>query len=214
MTDPPAFDRMSDHWWWRPGWKLGRSAYTWHVTFDDAPDLHRLAVEYIDALSIPGLDVIPTRWLHLTMQGVGFTDEVTAAEADAIAEAAGRHLAELEPFEVVLHPTVIEPEVVRLDVEPAARVAAVRSAVRAGIADVWGADRVPEPEVGFIPHVSLAYSSAKGPTDAIVRAVRSVEVAPARTTISHADLIVLNRDNKQYQWTTHASVPLGVPVTA
>lgn len=204
----PPFETMRDHWWWRPGFRVGRAFYAWHLTFDAAPDLHRLAREYAPALDVPGLDVIPVRWLHLTMQGVGFTDEVPAADIDAIVEAARRRLAGHVPFEVTLGPTVLEPEVVRLRVTPAEPVARVRLAVRAGIAEVWGADRVPDDESHFIPHVSLAYSSSDGPMERIRRAADSVAVAPATATVDAAQLIVLNRDHKQYQWTTYASVPL------
>ena len=205
----PTFDRMRDHWWWRPGFRVGRKFYAWHLTFDDAPDLHRLAREYAPALDILGLDVIPVQWLHLTMQGVGFTDEVPSAEIDAIAEAAQRRLANLAPFEITLGPTVTEPEVVRLQVAPAKSVAQVRLAVRASIADVWGVERVPEEESDFTPHVSLAYSKSDGPAQPIRRAAGSLNVEPARATINAAQLIVLNRDLRQYQWTTHASLPLG-----
>lgn len=205
----PSPERMSNHWWWRPGWRLGRSFYAWHLTFDQEPDLHRLAEEYADALAVPGLDVIPVRWLHLTMQGVGFTDEVSTADADAIAEAARRRLAQVEPFEVVIQPTVIEPEVIRTDVTPAESIVHVRSAVRAAIADVWDVDRVPDPESGFIPHVSLAYSNSDGPAAPIIAAAQSVQVKPARATIREAQMIVLNRDNRQYQWTNYAAAPLG-----
>jgi hypothetical protein len=30
-----ADDRMISHWWLRPGWRVGRAFYTWHVTFDE-----------------------------------------------------------------------------------------------------------------------------------------------------------------------------------
>ncbi|MFI7644183.1 hypothetical protein [Nonomuraea sp. NPDC049400] len=49
--------------------------------------------------------------------------------------------------------------------------AAVRRAVRNGIADVWGAARVPETEDGFVPHVSLAYSRISGMPLAPIRDV-------------------------------------------
>jgi 2'-5' RNA ligase len=207
--DSSPSDRMENHWWWRPGWKQGRSAYAWHLTFDHADDLQRLAADYAGALSVPGLDVIPPRWLHLTMQGVGFTDEIPNDQVDAIVTAARTRLAGLAPFEVILGPTVTEPEVVRLQVEPAALVAAVRIAIRTGMADVWGAGRVPDAADDFIPHVSLAYSSSDGPAAPIAAAAAAVRVQPARATITEARLIVLNRDQKQYQWTTYATAPLG-----
>jgi 2'-5' RNA ligase superfamily len=55
---------MRDHWWWRPGWRVGRSFSTWHVTFDDQPAVHRLAADYAPILNdLPTLDPIPVRWL-------------------------------------------------------------------------------------------------------------------------------------------------------
>ncbi|MGB6163316.1 MAG: hypothetical protein WCF33_10685 [Pseudonocardiaceae bacterium] len=76
---------MRDHWWWRPGWRVGRSFYTWHMTFDDQPAAHQLAADYAHMLKdLSTLDLIPVRWLHLTMQGIGFTDEVDRADVDAI----------------------------------------------------------------------------------------------------------------------------------
>ncbi|WP_197523346.1 hypothetical protein [Actinokineospora pegani] len=37
---------MRDHWWWRPGWKVGRSFYTWHFTFADQPQVAELLARY------------------------------------------------------------------------------------------------------------------------------------------------------------------------
>lgn len=206
--DAPTFDRMRDHWWWRPGWRVGRTFYTWHLTFDHAADVHRLAGEYAAALDLPGLDVIPPKWLHLTMQGIGFTDEIPTSEVDAITDAARTRLAQVPAFDVTLGPTVTDPEVVRLHVDPAEPVAQVRTAIRAAIADIWGADRVPEAEAGFTPHVSLAYSSSDGPSDPILRAAEALHVEPAKARISEAQLIVLNRDHREYQWENYAAVAL------
>jgi len=43
-------DRVRDHWWWRPGWHVGRRFYAFHVTFEDQSDLYRLADAYRSAL--------------------------------------------------------------------------------------------------------------------------------------------------------------------
>jgi len=70
MNESDSLERMRDHWWWRLGWRTGRSMYTWHVTFDDQPQLHELVGSYQTALApLPGLDLIPVRWLHLYHAG-------------------------------------------------------------------------------------------------------------------------------------------------
>lgn len=63
--------------------------YTWHVTFASHPEVSELAARVQTPLAaLPGLDLIPGRWLHLTMQGIGFTDEVPEADIALIAEGA------------------------------------------------------------------------------------------------------------------------------
>lgn len=71
---------VRDHWWWRPGRKPGRRFYTFHFTFERQPAVQHLAAEARGRLSgFPALDLVPSRWLHLTTQGIGFTDEVSTA---------------------------------------------------------------------------------------------------------------------------------------
>lgn len=201
MTEP-----MRDHWWWRPGWRVGRAYYTWHLTFEHAPEVHRVAAEHAAALDVPGLDVVPARWLHLTMQGIGFTDELPAHRVDAIADAARDRLVGHPPFDLTLGPAAVYPEGVALAAEPAEPVARLRVALRAAIADVRGPGGVPGDEDGFHPHVSVAYSNAAGPAEPIRAAL--AHPAPGTTRITEAHLIALDRDHREYRWTTHAAVPL------
>lgn len=199
---------MADHWWWRPGWRDGRRFYTWHLTFDGAHDVHRLARAYRDGLAkVDGLDLIPDRWLHLTMQGLGFVDEVDQASVDAIVAAARARLATVEPFTITLDRPRITPEAIRWEADPQEPVAAVRDAVRAAIAEVWA--EVPEIAGGFAAHVSIAYSNATGPAAPAQAALDAVEAAPASTLVRGVELIRLGRDRRMYEWETYATVPLG-----
>jgi hypothetical protein len=72
----------------------GPSSYTWHVTFASHPEVSELAARVQGRLAgLPSLDLIPGRWLHLTMQGIGFTDEAPEADITLIAEGARKRLA-------------------------------------------------------------------------------------------------------------------------
>lgn len=200
-------ERMADHWWWRPGWAVGRRFYTWHLTFEHAAAVHELASAYRAGLAtVPGLDLVPDRWLHLTMQGLGFVDELDQGDVDAIVAAAGKHLATVEPFELTLHRPTVTPEAIRWDPESSGP-AAVRDAIRSAIGEVWPA--VPEPADGFGAHVTIAYSNAAGPAAPVRTALDQVDAPPAVARIESADLIVLGRDRRMYEWTTHAAVRLG-----
>ncbi|MFG3256658.1 2'-5' RNA ligase family protein [Streptomyces sp. NPDC048172] len=199
---------MTDHWWWRPGWREGRRFYTWHLTFADQPDVCRFIGAYRDALSgLPGLTPVPDRWLHLTMQGLGFVDEVDETDVREIVAGARSRLARLAPFEVAFETASVTPEAVESFAEPAKPVADLRLALRGAIGEVW--PTVPEPQEGFRPHVSVAYSSAASAAGPIVDALSGACVASAKALISSAELIVLHRDRQMYEWEAFAEIPLG-----
>lgn len=100
-------------------------------------------------------------------------------------------------------------EALKLPVQPAEPVIALRGAIRAAIADVWGCDGAPEDAEGFRPHVSLAYSNSSGPAEPITERVAARSVTAAETTIHRVALIDLNRDHRAYRWTEIAAANLG-----
>jgi len=119
--------------------------YTFHITFDGQPAVHQLASVCQEALrGLDGIDLVPPRWLHLTVQGAGFTDEVSDADAGAITRAARDRLASLPAPSVRLGPVTITPEAILLPAQPDAALTAVRAALRAAILDVWPPSRLME----------------------------------------------------------------------
>lgn len=200
-------EQMADHWWWRPGWAPGRRFYTWHLTFEGQSELDRLADQYRTGLSrVPGLDLVPDRWLHLTMQGLGFADEIDRADVDAIVAGAAKRLTPVEPFTLEMHRPTVTPEAVRWDPD-SADPARVRDAIRAAIGDIW--PEVPEPAAGFSAHVTIAYSNSDRPAAPVSATLDAVRSSPATVTVDSAQLIVLGRDERMYEWEAYASVPLG-----
>jgi 2'-5' RNA ligase len=184
--------------------------YTWHVTFDRQPAVLDLAARAQSRLAgLPGLDLVPARWLHLTIQGLGFTDEVADASIKPIVEASREHVAALPPPTVTVGPARTASEGVAFDVEPAEQLAKLRRALRAAIADVWGPDRVPEGQE-FTPHISVAYSNLTGPGDTYDQALAS-EDGTADLLVDAVQLIVLGRDQHMYEWSTRADLRLGDP---
>jgi 2'-5' RNA ligase len=203
-------DRMADHWWWRPGWRPGRRMYTWHFTFEDQPAVQDLAARYQARLaSLPGLDFVPRRWLHLTTQGVGFTDEVSNDDVTAIIGGARSRLASHSPVRVTLGPARVTSEAILLDVSPADELAIIRAQLRTAIRDVWSPDQVLEP-ADWMPHVSVAYSSTTAPAARYVAALAEYNET-AESLIQAVQLIVLQRDQHMYEWTTRADIRLSPP---
>jgi len=200
-------EQMRDHWWWRPGWHEGRRYYTWHITWGQA-DVHRYVDEYQRALAdVPGLDLVPPQWLHLTTQGIGFTDEITDGTIEQIEAAVRPRLAAIHAPGVLLEAPVVDPEAVLVPVQPADSIRQIRREIRAAIGDVLPV--VPEDDDGFQPHISLAYSSSNGPAAPVTAALASARVAPARALVTHISLIRIHRDHRMYEWSPVAEVPLG-----
>jgi 2'-5' RNA ligase len=198
---------LREHWYWRPGWRPGRSFYTWHLTFADQPALFDLVREVQSALDVPGLDLVPLEGLHLTMQGVGFTDEVSTQDVDAMVAAARLRCGSIPAVRIGLGPVDPDEEGVGLMVTPWAPVEAVREAVRDAIASVW--PEVPEPAKGFRPHVTIAYSGASVPAELVRERLRPLRGLPSvAVQVDEVQLIALNRDDRIYRWDVVASIPL------
>jgi 2'-5' RNA ligase superfamily len=193
---------MREHWW-RPGWRPGRRMYAWHVTFRDQPAVQDLAARARAVLrDVPRLELVPGPWLHLTVQDIGFSDEVSGGDLAAVTVAARARLAAVPPAAVTIGPARALDEGIGCDARPAAALSLVRDAVRAAISDVWGPARVPG-QADWWPHVSLAYASADGQL-----AITGFDEAAA-ITVTEIQLILLGRDGYRYEWETQATVRLG-----
>jgi len=181
--------------------------YTWHFTFDNQAALHALVDAYQARLAgLPGMDLIPRQWLHLTTQGVGFTDEVPDTDIEAVIDAARKRLAAVPRVTVNMGPAIVDPEVVRLEVQPADALTPVRRALRDVIATARGPEYVAEPD-GWTPHVSVAYSNSDGPMEPYIKTL-DPPLGPVSVDIPDVQLIVLGRDTHLYEWQTRAVVPL------
>jgi hypothetical protein len=81
------------------------------VTFRDQPAVQDLAARGRALLrDVPCLDLIPGPWLHLTTQGVGFSDEVGIADLAAITAAARFRLAAVPPPAITIGPARVLDE--------------------------------------------------------------------------------------------------------
>ncbi len=199
--------------WDRPGWNSGRRSYHWIVRFDDDPAVRRLAARCQQHLRhLPTLDLVPAAGLHLTVQRVAFTDEISISDAHAIADAAHDRYAALPVVTAMVGPLAGSSGAVRFSVGPHQPLRRIRETARDAIAQVRGADAVPARATDFVPHVSIAYNSRPTEARPIIQQVamlRSLESVMVR--IGAIDLVELRRDGRQYVWERIISVPLGGP---
>lgn len=200
---------LTDHWWWRPGWQVGTRFYAWHITQGDQPGVHELAQRYRDAVStVATLDPIPDPWLHMTVQGVGDVKDVNIAALDFVTLRVAERLQSLAPITTSYRRAHIADEGLLLPPDDPEAFVEVRRAIRAGITDALG--ECPEPEDGFLPHVSVAYSNADADAAPIRAALDQAEpTTPSTATYTQVSLIRMHRDHRMYEWETLRAVPLG-----
>ena len=191
---------LVNHWWWRPGWSPGTHWYAWHFTLDWYPDLQDLAAAYAPALEpFVSLDIIPKQWLHITVQGVGNAGDIPHQELQLIRDAVDDRLSGMPAPTLTFHRPVLHREAIVIPPTDLQPLRAVRAAIRAGIADVWGAERVPETDA-YKPHFSLAYVNRNEDAQSVLAALARVQPEPVTTTLHTVSLIDLNRDDGMYVW--------------
>lgn len=205
-----SLETMRDHWWWRPGWRQGRSFYTWHITFDEHSNMNSLLHHYSGAVRrFPTLDEVGWPGLHITLQGIGFSDEIDKGVVDDIAEATRPYCASLEPFTVTIGPAHVDAETVQMPALPVEPIARLRQALRKEIGAVCGDSNVPDTMEGFRLHVTLAYSNGPGPVSDVESALGEVGARTAPIPVSAVSLMDLNRDRKRYEWCEIVRLSLG-----
>ncbi len=188
----------------------GRRVDTFHVTLGGLAPARELAAAARRRLAgLPGLDLVPDEWLHLTMQDIGFSDEVADGELAAIIAAASAGLAALAPVTVTVGPPVQVSEGILCWVAPEDALDPARDAVRAAISEARGPDRLLDGKwARWKPHMSLGYANADGPAEPFAAALDGFTDV-ATVTVGAVDLIRLGRDRQMYEWEPIARLPLG-----
>ena len=207
-------EQVRDHWYWRPGWRAGRSFYTWHITFQNDAVLSDLHAAYQPVVrSLPGLTPVPAQWLHLTLQGVGFADKLTQEDLDPIVEAAQRRLEPIHAFESGSVPPSSTPKASRCRSSPSTdcAVSAPNSAPRSPTSGAATPSQRSRSSIHTSPSATGTRAADAAP---LKKRLAALGGGVAKTEITQASLINLNRDHHCYEWTTYATVRLGVLVTS
>ena len=69
--------RMRDHWAREQPWRADQRLWALYVTCGSIPSVVAHATQFQERLfGMRGLDLVEPRWLHLTVLGVAFVDEV------------------------------------------------------------------------------------------------------------------------------------------
>ncbi len=160
---------------------------------------------------MPSLDLIPAQWLHITMQGIGFADEIEPEDLGVVTVAIEERLRHAEPPVATFHSPTIRSEAVYLKADPPRSLYEVRRTVYDAITSVLSTDKFSEPRPGprqFTPHVSAAYVNSDGPAEPIAQALKAVDPPPVAATFGAISLLEFHRDRRMYEWTKATPLPI------
>ncbi|GAA4630250.1 hypothetical protein GCM10023196_054820 [Actinoallomurus vinaceus] len=176
--------------------------------FDGRPEIGKLAKECQQRLiTVPGLDPVPTPWLHMTTQIVGFADEISDSElADMIASVSER-MRSVTPTSVSLGRPLFHSEAVVLGATPREGLDAARSGIRQAVAVTVRTNQLAD-DPDWVPHLSVAYSNSDAPAAPVIAAMQPPP-PPVDVTIDRIDLVSQERVGHCYVWDGVASVELG-----
>jgi 2'-5' RNA ligase len=208
----PEADELRDHWGCWPEWTHERPRLLWYLTFEDQPEV---AEPYASTRAMlagaTSLDVVPTRWLHLTLADVCFVDQIDVTGVDRVADRVAEAVCAEPPLRLALGPLTTLADAVVLAAGPPEPLHRLREQLREATGDaVPDAPPLAQPVADpFWPHLTLSYlTGATEPHK--VREV--VETAPPVTSEVLADRVTLaevTRSDGHYYWSPRARVPLG-----
>ncbi|MEV0361095.1 2'-5' RNA ligase family protein [Nocardia fusca] len=150
--------------------------------------------------SFPGLHMTPREWLHITTLMAGPAEAITREQMSAMVSAARARLREVPPVPVFIEKVLYHAEAISLGVQPAQALVplldAVRSATRTIIGPGEASDSSPS---SWIPHVTVAYSTAEQPTGPMISALGTA-VPRREVTIDAVTLVVQWGPERRWDW--------------
>lgn len=206
--------RLKNHFAPNPRWPRGRHKHVCDLTLEEQPALRDLISAYQEPLAeVSIVKDIPTRWLHLSMLGIAFVDEVDAQGLHQLKTELAQRLSQISPPTVTFHEPKIVTTAVYLRADPTDALddllLAMHDAAAAALPRTTFQQNRPEPG-SFNPHVSLAYVIRGADNDVKVRtALRRVQPDPVTVTFHTASLLTFHRDNDMWEWRAATRLPLG-----
>jgi 2'-5' RNA ligase len=205
---------MKNRWASRPEPGPGQAQLYWHVLMRDQPQVCALAAVARQRLAgFAGLHAVPERWLHLSVLRLGLAGDLPQAVLAEMVDRARAGLAATGPVTAELGPVLYHPEAIALEAGPAGLLDPVREAI-AGAARQAGA--LAGPAGPWLPHVTVAYSTADQPDEPVVAALGR-ELPAGQITIDSVTLVAQHGPERDWTWQPLASIPLRAqpaPVTA
>ena len=201
----PLPTQMTDHWAIQPGTGPQHQQLMWPVTLGADQAVIELAGQAHRRIArIPGLDLVPPRWLHLTTLTSGPADVIAPGALAAMIKEAQHLLAAIAPITITLGRVLYHPRAVMLDAGPAGPFEPVIEAVRTATRHAGSSTALYHDP--WRPHITLAYSNATRPAAPVIQALG--QSLPARQVTIRSVSLVTQSPGQRWTWDLIADLPL------
>lgn len=202
----PLPEHMEDRWSSARGdTALGSGVVYWHMLLGGDAEVRDLAALARARLSeFGGLHFTPDEWLHITTLVVGPRDKFSDSRLVEMSKAAQEALFGWDPRPVSLGRILYHPQAIMLEVEPKQALEPVRIVLQRTTSSVVFDSETDD----WIPHVTVAYSTASQPAGPIVAALGMR--LPSRTaTIRSVSLVVQWGPERSWDWEVVSTIRFG-----
>jgi 2'-5' RNA ligase len=155
---------------------------------------HGIELQHVqDALrQLPGVELHPSAFLHITIQSLGFTDRL-----DSVGDVFGaleKPLTQLPAFDLELGGLNALHSCAFLEVRPTHTLLALRTAVRHALGD---AIQAIDPHPDYLFHLTVGYFDAAASIESLVAAIGPLRTHSAgRLHVNAVDLVALPTDQR------------------
>jgi 2'-5' RNA ligase len=190
-----SIQQLHNHW----ERKIGPPAYYWYLTFDDCTDLHAMARRCRDAALLPYYDFTSPSGLHMTLDRIAFSSDVTPGFMQAITSAVAQACTDMPAFEITVGGLGGTPGALGFSAFPAEPLQRLRDLLRMATLSTY--PNAPVKTTGFQPHVAIAYCNSDLPAMDVVAAVERLSgLDTATILIKHVALVLLEQQPRAYSW--------------
>ena len=204
---------MRNHWAREEPWRPGRRLWALYVSCGSIPPLVAHATAFQEPLSgMRGLDLVEPRWLHMTVLGVGFVEEVDPDGMARLLDRASTIVATVPPVDMVAAAPRARTDAVWMSVSTTPSIVPLREDLVEAVRTCLGHEphALPLPRTGFTPHISIAYANADPPrADEVNERLSSVDLPPTPFRASHLSLLRLRRGTDRWSWDGEQRIPFG-----
>ena len=163
----------------------------------------RTANRHLSGLT--ALDLVPSRWLHLTLREIGYVDELPATAASTALAEARRSLSSIEHFKIDVGPVAVLPGALVLRVSPEQAVQRLRARLPGNTPALEARHGLPAPDAAP-PHVSIAYLRSDIAPQTLPTPTLSTPIVSVK--VCHVTLAEVTRRNWRYEWSPRGLVSL------